>query len=144
MRRVSGPEEMEREAARFAAQLAPHTGGATVVSLEGDLGAGKTTFVRGVARAFGIEESVTSPTFVIEKVYPLESRAFARLIHIDAYRLESSHDMEVLGWKEMLEEPSNLILVEWPERIAHVIPPAAHTVRFAFVDDSVREISYGN
>jgi tRNA threonylcarbamoyladenosine biosynthesis protein TsaE len=105
-----------------------------VVALSGELGAGKTTFVQGAAKALGVDESVTSPTFVLEKIYELTGSpgagGFSHLIHIDAYRLKGAHELEVLGWKELIAEPGNLILLEWPERVAELIPANARDIRF--------------
>jgi tRNA threonylcarbamoyladenosine biosynthesis protein TsaE len=103
---------------------------ATVVTLSGELGAGKTTFVQKVAHALGIEDRVTSPTFVLEKIYQLSEQRFERLIHIDAYRLDSSKELEALGFAELLADPKNLILLEWPERVADLIPEDAIAIRF--------------
>ena len=114
----------------FAIGLAPHPSRARIVALSGDLGAGKTTFVQGIAKALGVEEAVTSPTFVIEKIYQLENQKFSRLIHVDAYRLKGAHDLEVLGWKELLDDPGNLIVLEWPEKVAAAIPADATRVHF--------------
>ena len=82
-----------------------------------------------MAKALGVTETVTSPTFVIEKIYPLTGQKFQQLIHIDAYRLKEAHELEVLGWKELLADSGNLILLEWPERVAELIPEDAITVR---------------
>ncbi len=133
--------EFNAEATRFAATLTLGSE-ATVVALSGDLGAGKTTFTQALARHFGIEEQVSSPTFVIEKIFPIERGAFKRLIHIDAYRLKSAHELEVLGWAELLHDPKNLILIEWPERVAELIPLSAHRIALTFVDERTRTISY--
>lgn len=113
---------------------------ATVVTLSGDLGAGKTTFAQGVAKALGVEEAVTSPTFVIEKVYALTGQKFERLIHIDAYRIKATREMEVLGWKDVLDDPRNLVLIEWPEKIADLIPESSINLRFD-IDGDGRMIS---
>lgn len=131
---------MRREATRFVANLAPRAT-ATVIALSGELGAGKTTFTQGIAVALGIHEAVTSPTFVIEKVYELENQPFKRLMHIDAYRLKDAHELEVLGWKEVILDPSNLVIVEWPERVADIIPKDAIHASFEGSGDS-REIRY--
>lgn len=143
MERVtSSAEEMDKAAVAFASQLAPKGSGATVVTLSGDLGAGKTTFARGVARAFGIEESVTSPTFVIEKIYLSECGPFKRLVHIDAYRLNGAHDLDVLGWKELLQDAGNLVLLEWPEKVEGAIPAEAVRISLDFEGADSRKISY--
>ena len=136
---IAGITEMIEESARFAGTLSPRSHGATVVALSGDLGAGKTTFAQGIARALGVEEQVTSPTFVIEKIYSLQNQKFARLIHIDAYRLKDSHELEVLGWKEVSADPENLIIIEWPENISGLVPETAHRVSLKGSGDS-REI----
>jgi tRNA threonylcarbamoyladenosine biosynthesis protein TsaE len=120
---------------QFVAGLEPAGNSATVVTLSGELGAGKTTFAQGMARALGVEETVTSPTFVIEKIYQLENQKFARLVHIDAYRLKSAHELEVLGWKELLADPGNLIVLEWPEQVAEAIPADAIRIRFDIQGD---------
>ncbi len=122
---------------------------ATVVTLSGDLGAGKTTFAQRVAKELGVEESVTSPTFVIEKVYALPAQAglsgqkWKRLVHIDAYRLSSERELEALGFKELLADPGNLILIEWPEHVAGLIPEDAVRLSLSFVDEETRHITYG-
>lgn len=133
---------MYEAAQAFVIGLRPQTGAATVVTLSGDLGAGKTTFTQGIARALGVEEHVTSPTFVLEKVYELTDQKWKRLIHIDAYRLVSEHELEVLGWHDMAADPGNLIIIEWPEMVAELIP--ADAVRVALSGDGdVREILIG-
>ena len=73
-------------------------GGATVLALHGELGAGKTTFTQTLARTLGVTDAVTSPTFVIMKLYELQHQSFETLIHIDAYRIEHSDEMRVLGF----------------------------------------------
>ncbi|MEN9604785.1 MAG: tRNA threonylcarbamoyladenosine biosynthesis protein TsaE [Candidatus Parcubacteria bacterium] len=94
---------------------------ACVVFLKGDLGAGKTTFIKAVAGALGIEEEVTSPTFVILKRYPINNMGdvfpFTDLIHIDAYRLKSYDELAALKFDTYLFNPKFLIMIEWPEMI---------------------------
>ncbi|MFA6269643.1 MAG: tRNA (adenosine(37)-N6)-threonylcarbamoyltransferase complex ATPase subunit type 1 TsaE [Candidatus Paceibacterota bacterium] len=109
---------------------------ATVVGLYGELGSGKTTFMKYLAKAFGIEEIIQSPTFVIEKIYDLtpnpspcegegrkKEEIFHKLIHIDAYRIETAGEMLNLGWSEIIADPQNLIFIEWPEKIQSIMPP---------------------
>ena len=97
----------------------------TVVGLYGDLGSGKTTFMKYLAEYFGITETIQSPTFVIMKIYQTSSHneVFKHLIHIDAYRLEKESEMLNLGWQEIISDSKNLICIEWPERIVGIIPP---------------------
>lgn len=132
------------EPEEFVVGLKPQADAATVVTLSGDLGAGKTTFTQGVARALGVTETVTSPTFVLEKIYPIRNTSrsngagklgFKRLVHIDAYRLKGAHELEVLGWNELLADPGNLILLEWPERVEGAIPNDATRITFDIQGD---------
>jgi tRNA threonylcarbamoyladenosine biosynthesis protein TsaE len=128
--RTGSLEEFKLFSASFAKELLPHNDMATVVALSGVLGAGKTTFVQEVAKTLGVDENVTSPTFVLEKIYLLKQQPFDRLIHIDAYRLESPRELEILGFAELLKDPKNLILLEWPERVPDLIPAGAIRIRF--------------
>lgn len=114
---------------------------ATVLALKGDLGAGKTALTKALARALGVKKDVTSPTFVLEKIYPLPSSApFSQLIHIDAYRLDGAHQLSSLRWEEVIADEKNLVVLEWPERVNEAIPSTAITLMLAFVDDTTREI----
>ena len=135
-------EALGREAATFVEELAPRKY-AIVVALSGELGAGKTTFAQGMAKALGVGEVVTSPTFVLEKIYALEGQKFSHLVHIDAYRLKSAHELEALGWKELLQDAGNLIVLEWPEHVAEVVPIDAIRITLTGSGDT-REISYGS
>lgn len=137
-------EEFEAEAAKFALSLQPKKDGATFVTLSGELGAGKTAFTKIVARTFGVEEMVTSPTFVLEKRYALsKSQPFAHLVHIDAYRLEKGSDLAPLGFSELLNDPGNLIMLEWPERVQDALPSPDRHLSFAVIPDGSHTISYG-
>jgi len=115
---------------------------AAVVALSGDLGAGKTAFSQAVGEILGVADTMQSPTFVIMKIYELEEQKWQRLVHIDAYRLEKESELLHLGWGELIADPQNLILIEWPERVAGIIPATAKRIDFTFVSEGVREISY--
>lgn len=134
---IVGIESMYRHAGDFARALRPEDK-AIVVGLEGDLGAGKTTFFQGVAKSLGVTDHVTSPTFVIQKTYPLSGQQFKQLIHIDAYRLKSAHELEALGWDAAVRDPTNLVFIEWPERVREVLPPNLRTLKLRFIDEQTR------
>ena len=116
--------------------------GATVVALSGDLGAGKTTLTQAIARELGIRENVISPTFVIMKSYATSERGFSRLVHIDAYRLGASSELEKLGWVELIADPGNLVLIEWPEKVPEAIPAHARHITLAHKNEDERDISF--
>jgi tRNA threonylcarbamoyladenosine biosynthesis protein TsaE len=109
-------EETQQLAAEVAARLSalPRTG-SCVVTLRGELGAGKTTFTQGLLRALGITDSVTSPTFMLVHRYPLSSGGFTDAYHVDAYRLAASAELGALGLDAALADPASLVIVEWPE-----------------------------
>ena len=137
-------EEVSIAAAGFSEILAPKESGATLVTLSGELGAGKTTFTQGVARALGVEGAVTSPTFVLMKIYQLpESKAFKRLVHIDAYRLQGGKELSPLGFDEVLADSGNLILLEWPEQVEDGLPHADHALRLEVLGEGSRKLIYG-
>ncbi len=136
----SGLEETQKIAEDFVSSLSPKDSSALVVGLYGDLGAGKTTFTQSVAKALGVGETVTSPTFVIEKIYELSGQKFTHLIHIDAYRLEKSDELLHLGWKEVIADPKNLILIEWPERVDDIMPEHMKVSLKALLEEGSREV----
>ncbi|MDQ3076999.1 MAG: tRNA (adenosine(37)-N6)-threonylcarbamoyltransferase complex ATPase subunit type 1 TsaE [bacterium] len=138
---VKNLDDLKKIAHAFIDTLTPLEQGATIIALKGNLGAGKTTFTQHVARYLEVEETVTSPTFVLEKIYRLSHKKFDFLIHIDAYRLESARELEVLGWREIIENPKNLIMLEWPERVQEILPENIHIVSFTFIDETTREIT---
>jgi tRNA threonylcarbamoyladenosine biosynthesis protein TsaE len=100
------------------------TNEATVVGLSGHLGAGKTAFTKCIAKEFGIAEDVTSPTFVIMKIYPVDSAKnfpWKKLVHIDAYRFERAQELESIDFEKYAADPDNLILIEWPENVKEMV-----------------------
>lgn len=136
-------EETSKTAGDFLQNLRPNKNGATLVGLFGDLGSGKTTFSQVLGRHLGINEFMTSPTFVIEKIYQLDGKNnFKNLIHIDAYRLEQGHELEVLGFKDLLKDPQNLILLEWPERVSDILPADIIKINLKFISEFEREIEW--
>lgn len=115
---------------------------ALVVALSGDLGSGKTTFMQAVCKALSVKETVTSPTFVIEKFYKINYRDFTQLIHVDAYRLDGGKDLFLLAWERLVADPHNLICIEWPEKVADILPGDELKVGFTFINETDREIEY--
>jgi tRNA threonylcarbamoyladenosine biosynthesis protein TsaE len=98
---------------------------ATVIALQGDLGAGKTTATQIIGQILGVTESINSPTFVIKKIYRTDNELFKTLIHIDAYRLEDEKNLGILRLEDDFKNSDNLIIIEWPELILDNIPTNA-------------------
>ena len=120
----------------LAAALPPDT----TLALHGDMGVGKTTFVQGLAQGLGVTEHVTSPTFGIYSVYhgkapDLRGRGEAgrRLVHLDAYRLVSEHQIDALMLEEFLVSPW-ILAVEWPEKMGPALPDDAWHVTLSIVE----------
>jgi len=141
--RINSLEELEAFAGDFLTKLQPRKGGAAIVGLKGDLGAGKTAFTKVLAKQLGVPGDVTSPTFVIEKIYKIEHEFFSHLIHIDAYRLESGKELLHLGWERELADEHNLIVLEWPERVSDIMPEETIYLGFTYIDENTRDIIYG-
>jgi tRNA threonylcarbamoyladenosine biosynthesis protein TsaE len=132
IRHTASAEETRQVAAELAAALTPPV----VVVLAGDLGAGKTCFVQGAARALGVTAPVTSPTFVIAREYQGER---LRVIHADAYRLDSLAEVEDLGGEELLCDDA-LSFVEWGDAVVDALPDASVVVNIEATGDTDRII----
>ena len=105
-----------------------------LIGLKGDLGSGKTTFVQGLAKELGIKEKITSPTFTIIKKYKILNQKYQQykyLYHIDCYRIEDGKEILCLGLNKIINS-SNIIVVEWPEKIKQALP--FNIVLIEFVD----------
>lgn len=113
----------------LGAALARAIGGGLMVHLRGELGAGKTTLVRGVLRGFGYAGSVRSPTYTLVEPYDLATR---RVYHLDLYRLGDPEELEWIGVRDLLDEDS-VALIEWPERGAGMLPPADLEIEIDYV-----------
>ena len=132
---VGSVEETWAAARRFAAELKP----GDVVALEGDLGAGKTTFVQGLAAALGAVRPVTSPTFCLVVEHPTQRLL---LVHLDLYRLQGPDDVLDLGWEDYLSRGA-VMLVEWPDRAGELIPSDAWHVHLEMgASDEARTIHF--
>ena len=131
------PEETRIVGSALGAQLRP----ADVVSLAGELGSGKTTFVQGVAGGLGVARRVTSPTFTI--VHEYQGRH--RIVHVDVYRLESIQEVLDLGFEDLLDTDA-IVVVEWGQAVAALLPPGHLEVRIRRPpdpgDDSLRIVSF--
>lgn len=121
---IAGLAQTAKLAKKIAAQIItlPPLKGAVVVALSGELGAGKTTFTKSLLAALGVKESVTSPTFILFRPYPLHLDRFQLAYHIDCYRLEDPKELLKLGLKEMLKNPKCIVVIEWAERVKKFLP----------------------
>ena len=107
-----------------------------VIELVGDVGAGKTTFVRGLAEGLGIEEPVTSPSFTISKAYAGKTK---NLIHYDFYRLDDPGLMSE-DLAENLKNPQNIVVIEWSDSVKNILPKNHTIINIKYNDDNSREV----
>ncbi|MBP9711253.1 MAG: tRNA (adenosine(37)-N6)-threonylcarbamoyltransferase complex ATPase subunit type 1 TsaE [Candidatus Pacebacteria bacterium] len=104
---------------------------AVVVALQGNLGAGKTTFVQALAKELGVTGTVQSPTYVLMKSYPITHEHFTTLVHIDAYRLEKPEEFAALKPEMFLQDSKNVVCIEWPEKVVGVLPAPDVVLKFS-------------
>jgi tRNA threonylcarbamoyladenosine biosynthesis protein TsaE len=114
---------------------------AVVICLNGDLGGGKTTFLQGFAKGLGIREKVLSPTFVILKRFEVKRGNYDNFYHMDCYRLQGEEDLALLGFKDVLKDPRNIIAIEWSERIKKALPKDSIVLDFDFLGEKERKIT---
>lgn len=103
--------------------------------LEGDLGGGKTTFLQGFAKGLGIKEKIVSPTFII-------MRKIKTFYHIDCYRIQKPKEILDLGFKEIISNPQNIVVIEWADKIKKILPEDVIILKFRFVNKNKRKITF--
>jgi tRNA threonylcarbamoyladenosine biosynthesis protein TsaE len=135
-----GEEDIETLAYKVVHMLSSiETSKAKVLLLDGDLGAGKTTFTKELAATLGInKEKVNSPTFILKKEYKADHSFFKKLIHVDAYRFATQGEAKVLKLEDDLEGESTIIAIEWPSKMKY-LKPDVHLF-FTILDDTTREV----
>jgi len=132
---TNSPQETIDLARAFAKDLKP----GTVLCLEGQLGSGKTTFIKGLAEGLGLKhpEQVKSPTFVLMHIY----KAKTPLYHFDCYRLNSREELENIGFQDFVNDPRAITCVEWAEKAGDLIPEDARPIRFEILGATQRRIT---
>jgi len=109
-----------------------------LICLEGDLGAGKTTFVQGLAQGWGALDSVSSPTFVLVNIYRRSDEA--QFFHLDTYRLTSDQEAEELDFETMLS--LGPLVVEWADRVKGILPPKCLWIKMTYLDEEQRSLHF--
>ena len=133
---TSDPGETISIAARIAGLLE----GGDVLALYGQLGAGKTCFVRGLAQGLGLDSGqVASPTFVIAHIYEARESSSLALVHVDAYRLTSEEDLASVGIDELIS-PDAIVAIEWPQRLENILPENVIIITIEHVSEVQRRL----
>lgn len=125
------------ETEKFAEEWGRTLVGGDVLLLNGELGAGKTHFTKGIARALGVEDIVTSPTFALHNVYQGEKLV---LNHFDFYRVEDSVEVEMLGLNEYFFDAGGVCAIEWSQNVSDLLPSYRYEITINKISDNEREI----
>lgn len=139
------------ETQKIAQEFAKKLKGGEVIALYGELGAGKTTFIQGLAKGLGIEKRIISPTFIIVRTYEIKLKTQSSKLkattqylkffyHIDLYRVEGQHDIEGLGIEEIVNDPNSIIAIEWAEKLGKLLPKKRVDIYFDYISESKRRI----
>ncbi len=129
---IRSTKEMQSFARDVAKQLlgAKPRQHAMVIGLVGDLGAGKTTFAQGFAKALGIRRRMLSPTFIIFRRYAISDLRFAGFFHVDVYRIKEPRELLTFGFKKIFADPRNIVLIEWADKVRDLLPHDTLWLRF--------------
>lgn len=119
----------------FGRKVAEHIARGGTLLLEGELGAGKTTFVQGLAEGLGISKRLTSPTFALMNVYPVTHAVLTHLVHVDLYRITSADSLAALDLDYWMSDPTTLLVVEWPGRATSLWRNVLGTIQFTAGDN---------
>jgi len=132
------------ETEKFGEKLAKKIKKGGVIALYGDLGSGKTTFVKGLARGLGIKKRIVSPTFIFARQYMINRQPTTDnrqlLYHIDLYRIDKLEDARGLGLEEIFSDSNNIVVIEWAERIKKILPKKRTDIYFKYSGKNKREI----
>lgn len=123
-------------------KIADQLKGGEVLALVGDLGAGKTTFIQGLAQGLGIKQNIISPTFILMRSYKADSDKM--LYHLDLYRLEQDFDKEFqnLGLGDIWGKPQNLVVIEWADKAKELLPKNTKWIEFEYLREDERTVKY--
>lgn len=136
-------------------KIAAELKGGEILALFGNLGSGKTTFTQGLAKGLGITKKITSPTFTILHSHIIPSINLPPLLkgdrgispqyyfyHIDLYRINNENDVNDLGLIEIINDPQNIVVIEWPEKIKKILPDNIIKIYFEYLDENKRKITF--
>ena len=143
----------EKQTFNLAEKLAKQLKGGEIIGLIGELGAGKTIFTKGLAAGLGIKKNITSPTFVLMKIYPItnyhrrsgipqrrDKLQIANFVHIDAYRIKSAKDILAIGAEEYFKRPDTITVIEWADKIKKILPEETKFIKIEQLDKNKRRL----
>ena len=148
----------EKQTYNLGKKLAKTLKGGEVLALIGELGAGKTVLIKGIAAGLGIKQIITSPTFVLMKVYALlrtknkKQLTINNLVHIDCYRIKNAEEISAIGAQEYFSQKNTVVVVEWADKIKPILPRLRSSsfggqarqkkeIKIKLIDQNTREIT---
>jgi len=146
MRFISNsPSQTKNFAKKIAQILISKKNLPKILALNGNLGAGKTTFLKSFAKSLGVKEKIVSPTFVIMRKHPfLNKKSKNYFYHFDCYRIQNQKEILDLGFKEIISDPKNIVAIEWAEKIKRILPKGILLIEFKILSKKKREILFKN
>src|ERR1035437_3238762 len=134
----------KEETAVIAEHFAKTLNRGVFLAFYGDLGAGKTTFIQGLAKGLGIEKRIISPTFIIARTYDLRFKSKETqpktFYHIDLYRTQSKHDLLGVGLDQIIQDENNIVALEWAQKLGEMLPKKRIDVHMEYLGEDQREI----
>ncbi len=137
-------EKLGKEFAHYCLTFNIQSPKPIIISLEGELGSGKTTFTKGFAKGLGIKENIKSPTFILMRKYPISNFKFLNFYHFDCYRIEDPKEVLDLGFQEIIQDSQNIVVIEWGNKIKKFLPKNYIQIKFEYLDKDKRKITIAN
>jgi tRNA threonylcarbamoyladenosine biosynthesis protein TsaE len=137
-------EKLGKEFAHYCLTSNIQNSKSIIISLEGELGSGKTTFTKGFAKGLGIKENIKSPTFILMRKYPISNFKFLNFYHFDCYRIEDPKEVLDLGFQEIIQDSQNIVVIEWGNKIKKFLPKNYIQIKFEYLDKDKRKITIAN
>ncbi len=134
----------EKETQKLAVNFAKTLKGGETIGLIGDLGAGKTAFVKGMAKGLAIKKVITSPTFVVMKVYPVKHETVKYFVHVDAYRVKNAASLTGIGLEDYIKSNNSVVVIEWADLVKGILPKDKILIHFNHIANNQREIKFLN
>jgi tRNA threonylcarbamoyladenosine biosynthesis protein TsaE len=134
-------EETKKLGEKFARLIISGKLKKRILALEGELGGGKTTFLKGFAKGLKIKGKILSPTFVIFRKFKVKNKKFKNFYHIDCYRIKNPKDLLKLGFKRIIQSSQNIVAIEWADKIRKILPQNALRINFEILNLKRRKIT---
>lgn len=141
MKKITKVLNSELETKKFGQELAKSFKGGEVIGLIGELGAGKTSLVKGLALGLGVKKNITSPTFIIMNIYKVKHEKIKNLVHVDAYRIKKGQALLGIGLGDYLGDPQSITIIEWADLVPDILNKKVTIIKLKHLGGDKRKIS---